>query len=131
MGKFSNSAQVVYAAAVWVFGGDNRLTGSEQLEIKDSINGPKTPWSLDDEDVKWVINLWRGDDLDLDDDIIYEIENEFDFSLEDKYKLFSCVCVSMNALRQGYSSRDGWSRANQLRDALGIKRDDYNRWVDL
>ena len=35
MGKFSNRAQVVYAATCWVFGGDNSLTGEEKLKMKD------------------------------------------------------------------------------------------------
>jgi len=34
MGKFSNRAQVVYAATCWVFGGDGTLTGKEQSEMK-------------------------------------------------------------------------------------------------
>jgi hypothetical protein len=129
MGKFSNRAQVVYAAACWVFGGDQRLTGDEKDEIIEAINSSKTPWSLDDDDAHWVVSLWKGSDIQLDD-IIDAIENEFNFSLEHKYILFWCVCVPMNALRQGSNSEDGWNRAHELRDWLGIDTDDYNRWAN-
>lgn len=36
----------------------------------------------------------------------------------------------MNKLDQGDNREDGWSRANELRDALGIESDDYNRWAN-
>lgn len=129
MGKFSNRAQVVYAAACWVFGGDNKLSGREQGEIKEAINRSKTPWTLSDSDANWVVSLWQGNDIQLDD-IIDAIENDFNFSLEHKFILYSCVCVPMNALRQGSNSEDGWGRANELGSAMGIDSDDYNRWAE-
>ena len=128
MGKFSNRAQVVYAATCWVFGGDQRLTGDEQSEMKEAINRSKTPWSLDEEDAHWVVSLWKGNDIELDD-IPYAIENEFEFSLEDKFIIYECVCIPMHRLGQGDNSEDGWNRANELREALGIDLDDYNRWA--
>lgn len=127
MGKFSNRAQVVYAATCWVFGGDNFLTGKEQSLMKEAINRSKTPWSLDEEDAHWVVSLWKGGDIGLDD-VIDAVNYSFEFSLEDKYILFSCVCLPMNRLDQGDHSEDGWSRANELLNALGIESDDYNRW---
>ena len=33
MGKFSNSAQVVYAVTCWVFGGDKWLSGQEKSKF--------------------------------------------------------------------------------------------------
>ena len=128
MGKFSNRAQVVYAATCWVFGGDQRLTGDEQSEMKEAINRSNTPWSLDDEDAHWVVSLWKGGDIQLYD-IMDAIDSEFEFSLEDKYVIFSCVCVPMNSLNKWNNSEDGWNRAEELRDALGIDIDDYNRWA--
>ena len=128
MGKFSNRAQVVYAATCWVFGGDYVLSGQEKIKMKEWINRSKTPWSLDDEDERWVISLWTGNDMHLDD-IVDAVYNEYEFSLQDKYILFECVCGSMHALRQGSRSKDGWNRANDLREALGIDNDDYNRWA--
>jgi hypothetical protein len=129
MGKFSNRAQVVYAATCWVFGGDDILRDEEKLEIKKAINRSKTPWSLDEDDDHWVVSLWRGGKIQLND-IIDAIENEFEFSLEDKFILYSCVCVPMNRLGQGDNSEDGWGRARELRRALGIEHDDYKRWTE-
>jgi hypothetical protein len=129
MGKFSNRAQVVYAATCWVFGGDGQLSGEEKSEMERAINRSETPWSLDDEDAHWVVSLWKGGNIQLDD-IIDAIENEFEFSLEDKYVIYSCVCVPMNCLSQGNNSEDGWGRANELLSALGIDSDDYNRWAN-
>jgi hypothetical protein len=130
MGKFSNASQVALAATTWVFGGDGWLTGSEKDKMIKAINSSKTPWSLDDDDVRWVISLWQGADIQLDD-IVDAVDNEFNFSLEDKFILFWCVCVPMNALGQGNNSKDGWNRAHELREALGIETDDYKRWVNL
>jgi hypothetical protein len=128
MGKFSNVSQVVYAATTWVFGGDNSLSGREQKEMKEAVNDSKTPWSVDEDDIHWVVSLWKGNDIQLDD-IQDAVDNEFNFSLEDKFLLYRCVCIPMNALKQGDNSKDGWGRAHQLRDALGIESDDYNRWT--
>jgi hypothetical protein len=128
MGKFSNRGQVVYAATCWVFGGDNSLTRDENLEMKKAINDSKTPWSLDDEDAHWVVSLWKGNDIQLYD-VIDAIDSEFEFSLEDKYLIYMCVCVPMHRLKKGNNSLDGWGRANELLSALGIDLDDYNRWA--
>jgi len=128
MGKFSNRAQVVYAATCWVFGGDNRLTGDEQRKMKEAINRSKTPWSLDEQDEHWVVSLWKGGNIDLYE-IVDAVDNEFEFSLEDKFILYSCVCAPMNRLNQGDNSDDGWDRAHELRVALGIDSDDYNNWA--
>ena len=129
MGKFSNRAQIVYAATCWVFGGDDTLTGQEQSKMKEAINRSKTPWSLDEEDAHWVLSLWKGGNIQLDD-VVDAVNYDFEFSLEDKYILYSCVCIPMHKLGQGDNYEDGWSRANELRDALGIASDDYNRWAN-
>jgi hypothetical protein len=128
MGKFSNRAQVVYAATCWVFGGDNTLTGEEKSKMKEAINRSKTPWSLDEEDAHWVVSLWKGNNIQLDD-IEGAVNYDFEFSLQDKYILYNCVCVPMHRLNQGDNSEDGWNRAHELRDVLGIESDDYNRWA--
>ena len=128
MRKFSNTPQVVYAATTWVFGGDNSLSGREQEEMKEVINDSKTPWSVDEDDIRWVNSLWQGGNIQLDD-IIEAVYNEFNFSLEDKFLLYWCVCVPMHALGQGNNSEDGWNRARRLREALEIEADDYNRWA--
>jgi hypothetical protein len=129
MGIFSNASQVTYAAAAWVFGGDGTLTSAEQQKIKNAVNRDKTPWSVDVDDIKFVISLWKGSDFTLSD-ITDAIDYEFNFSLEEKYILYSCVCVTMNNLDQGYNSEDGWGRANELLSALNIDSDAYNRWAD-
>ncbi len=129
MGMFSNASRVVYAAAAWVFGGDNRLEGEEQRRIKDAINRDKTPWTIDDDDIKFVISLWQGNDFSVSD-IIDAIDNEFSFSLEEKYLLYSCICIPMNSLDQGDNSEDGWGRANDFLSWLNIDSDDYNRWAN-
>ena len=128
MGKFSNRAQVVYAATCWVFGGDNTLTGEEKSKMKEAINRSKTPWSLDEEDAHWVVSLWKGNNIRLDD-VVDAVNYDFEFSLEDKYILFSCVCLPMNRLDQGDHSEDGWSRAHELREALEIDFDTYQNWA--
>jgi hypothetical protein len=128
MRKFSNTSQVVYAATTWVFGGDHTLSGLEKEEMKEAINGSETPWSVDEDDIHWVISLWKGGNIQLDD-IIEAVDNEFNFSLEDKFHLYRCVCIPMNALGQGNNSEDGWNRAHRLRDALEIESDDYSRWA--
>ena len=129
MGKFSNSAQVVYAATCWVFGGDKWLSGQEKSKMKEAINRSKTPWSLDDDDAHWVVSLYKsGEILNSLDEIINAVDYDFEFSLEDKFILYSCVCVPMHALGQGNNSDDGWNRAHELRDALGIDSEDYNIW---
>ena len=130
MGMFSNASQVVYAASAWVFGGDGTLEGAEKIKIKNAINRDKTPWSIDDDDIKFVISLWKGNDFSVSD-ITDAIEYEFDFSLEEKYLLYYCICVPMNALGQGNNSADGWNRANELLSEMGIELDDYNRWVNF
>jgi hypothetical protein len=130
MGKFSNRAQVVYAATCWVFGGDNTLTGQEQSKMKEAINRSKTPWSLSDEDAHWVESLFTSGKIkNYLDDIINAINCEFEFSLQDKYFLYSCVCIPMHELAQGSNSKDGWDRAGELRRALDIDFEDYNRWA--
>ena len=132
MGKFSNRSQVVYAATCWVFGGDNSLDSEEQIEMKIAINRSETPWSLDVEDARWVKSLYSsGKIINNLDEIINAIDYDFEFSLQDKYILYSCVCVPMNRLNQGRNSKDGWNRANELKDALGIDIDDYNRWCKI
>jgi hypothetical protein len=96
--------------------------------MKEAINGSETPWSVDEDDIHWVISLWKGGNIQLDD-IIEAVDNEFNFSLEDKFHLYRCVCIPMNALGQGNNSEDGWNRAHRLRDALEIESDDYSRWA--
>lgn len=135
MGIFSNASQVVYAAAAWVFGGDTTLTDQEQIQIRDCINSDKTPWSVEDNDIKFVNSVWAGvssleEDGYLLSNILEAIEYEFDFSLEEKYLLYYCICVPMNALGQGNNSADGWNRANELLSEMGIELDDYNRWAN-
>jgi hypothetical protein len=128
MGMFSNASQVVYAASAWVFGGDGTLEGEEQRRIKNAINRDKTPWSVDDDDIKFVISLWKGNDFSVSD-ITDAIEFEFGFSLEEKYLLYSCICIAMNGLDQGDNSEDGWGRANEFLSWMNIDLDDYNRWA--
>jgi hypothetical protein len=129
MKKFSNTSQVVYAATTWVFGGDHKLSSLEQAKMKAAINDSRTPWSVDEDDTRWVNSLWQGRNVSLDD-IIEAVDNEFNFSLEDKFILYRCVCIPMNALGQGNNSEDGWNRANRLRVALEIASDDYSRWIE-
>ena len=126
MGKFSNRVQVVYAATCWVFGGDDTLTNQEQFKMKEAINRSKTPWTLDEEDAHWVVSLWKGNNIQLDD-VVDAVNYDFEFSLEDNYILYSCGCLPMNKLGQGDNYEDGWSRGGELRDALGIALDNYNR----
>jgi hypothetical protein len=131
MTNFSNKTQVAYAAAVWVFGGDRYLSGEEKTAISEAFNGSRTPWSLDpyDENAKWVHSLYSSGKIMNLDDIIYAIDNEFNFTLQEKYQLYWCVCVPMHALGQGKNSEDGWGRANILLEALGIDNDEYNSWA--
>jgi hypothetical protein len=130
MSKYSNKHQVVYAAAVWVFGGDDSLSGEERKRIFEAINGERTPWTIkrDDEDEKWVINLFKHGKVILDD-IVEAVDNEFDFSLQHKFLLYACVCGPMHTLNKTKSCEDGWGRANKLRSALGIENDMYNEWA--
>ena len=133
MTNFSNKTQVAYAAAVWVFGGDSFLSGEEKTAISKAFNGNRTPWSLDpsDENAKWVHSLFsNGKIKNYLDDIIYAIDNEFNFTLQEKYQLFWCVCAPMNNLGQGKNSEDGWGRAHELRRALDIDHEEYNRWAN-
>ncbi len=131
MSNYSNKTQVAYAATVWVFGGDRSLSGEEKSEILEAFNGPRTPWSLnpDDENARWVHSLYRSGQIHNIEDIIDAVENEFNFSKQEKFQLYWCVCISMNALDQGSNSEDGWSRANELRRALGIDTKEYNNWA--
>ena len=129
MTNFSNKTQVAYAAAVWVFGGDSYLTGEEKTAISKAINGNRTPWNLDlsDENAKWVHSLFINGKINYFD-IIHAID-EFNFTLQEKYQLYWCVCWPMNDLGQGKNSEDGWGRANELRSALDIDGEEYNRWA--
>jgi hypothetical protein len=129
MSNFSNETQVVLGAAVWVFGGDGYLKSSEGNAIVKAFKNSRIPWYLEanDENYKWIINLYAGGNLHLYD-IIDAIENEFNFSLQEKYQLYLIVCLTMDALKQGSHVDDGWEKARDFRRALGIDRDDYNRW---
>jgi len=130
MSNFSNHTQTVFAAAIWVFGGDGSLTGEEKNTICEKINSLSGPWSIspEDEDSKWVRSVYRRGDLTLSD-VVDAIENELSFSQLEKFQLYRVVCGTMRTIGNGDHSEDGWDRANELREAIGIDSDDYNDWV--
>lgn len=128
---YSNKTQVAYAAATWVFGGDSILSGIEKTEISKAFNGTRSPWHLEpnDENAKWVHSLCSNGKMNLKS-ILDGVNIDFHFTLQEKFQLFWCVCVPMNAMNQGGNSKDGWERAHRLREALEINEEDYNNWAN-
>jgi hypothetical protein len=131
MSNFSNHTQAVFAAAIWVFGGDGSLSAEEKNTICEKINSSSSPWSIspDDEDSKWVRSVYRRGDLTLSD-VVEAIEKDMCFSQLEKFQLYRVVCGTMHRTGNGDNGDDGWSRANELREAIGIDADDYNDWVN-
>ena len=99
--------------------------------ICEKINSSAGPWSIspEDEDSKWVRSVYRRGDLTLSD-VVDAIENDMCFSQLEKFQLYRVVCATMNTTGNGNNSEDGWSRANELREAIGIDADDYYDWVN-
>lgn len=130
MSSLNNKAQVVYAAAVYVLGSDGTLTGNEKTRICEGINRPEMPWYIDvnGEDARWVHSMYSQGRLTLDE-IREAVESEFNFSEQEKYQLYSCVCVALNLLS---CPSDGtyWGKALWLQGSLGISRSGYNNWVE-
>jgi hypothetical protein len=52
------------------------------------------------------------------------------FSQLEKFQLYRVVCGTMHRTGNGDNGDDGWNRANELREAIGIDADDYNDWVN-
>jgi hypothetical protein len=131
MSNFNNHTQAVFAAAIWVFGGDGSLSAEEKSAICDKINSSSSPWSIsiEDEDSKWVRSVYRRGDLTLSD-VVEAIENDMCFSQLEKFQLYRVICGTMHRTGQGDNSDDGWGRANELRSELGIDLNDYNDWVN-
>ena len=130
MSNFSNHTQAVFAATIWVFGGDGSLTAEEKNTICDKINSSAGPWSIsiDDEDSKWVRSVYRRGNLTLSD-VVDAIENDMSFSQLEKFQLVRVISGSMNKTGQGDNAEDGWGKLNELIYELGINVDDFNDWV--
>jgi len=128
MSEYNNKKQVVIAAAYWVFGGDGTMDVDEVTKVMEAI---KEYWPNnikdDYEDWKWICDLFASGQIHLVD-IVDAVENEFDFSTEEKYQLYQVIVGSMYALGQGSNKNDGWNRAYMLEEAIGIDRDSYNNW---